>query len=207
MSQKIEGENLRIARRIQAIAQSGLHYSQNEFDRQRYEELRELSVELAASVTDAGTDRIRHLFTDDTGFQTPKVDIRAVVIEDGRILMVRELSDGLWSLPGGFADINYSPAEVAVKEVAEETGLVVRANRLLAVIDTDRHDFPPLEYHYYKIIILCDPVGGDLRGSCETDEAQFFDPDELPPLSEKRNTPELFRIIRKQLKSTYPWLD
>jgi ADP-ribose pyrophosphatase YjhB (NUDIX family) len=203
----LENEILKIARRVQSIAQTGLHYADNEFDRQRYEELRELSVQLAANLTDASIDRIRNLFTADTGFQTPKVDVRAVVYEDDKILLVRERSDGKWSLPGGFADINYSPKEVAVKEVIEETGLEVKANRLLAVIDTDKHNFPPLEYHYYKIIILCDLIGGELRGSCETEEAQFFDPDELPELSEKRNTSELFSLIRQQLNTTNTYLD
>jgi ADP-ribose pyrophosphatase YjhB (NUDIX family) len=207
MSQINTRDSLRITRRIQAIAQAGLHYADNDFDRQRYEELRELSVKLAANLTDAATDRIRHLFTDDTGFQTPKVDIRAVVFNNGRILMVRERSDGRWSLPGGFADINYSPTEVAVKEVAEETGLEVKANRLLAVIDTDKHNFPPLEFHFYKMIILCDLIGGELRGSCETEEAQFFDPDRLPELSEKRNTGELLLLIRELLETSETYLD
>jgi len=203
----LENEILKIARRVQSIAQAGLHYAENDFDRQRYDELRELSVQLASDLTDTEINKIRGLFTDDTGFQTPKVDVRAVVQKDGRILLVKERSDGRWSLPGGFADINYSPKEVAVKEVAEETGLEVKATRLLAVIDTDRHNFPPLEFHYYKIIILCDLIGGELRGSCETEEAQFFDPDDLPELSEKRNTPELFELIREQLKTTNTYLD
>jgi len=203
----LENEILKIARRVQSIAQAGLHYAENDFDRQRYDELRELSVQLASDLTDTEINKIRGLFTDDTGFQTPKVDVRAVVQKDGRILLVKERSDGRWSLPGGFADINYSPKEVAVKEVAEETGLEVKATRLLAVIDTDRHNFPPLEFHYYKIIILCDLIGGELRGSCETEEAQFFDPDDLPELSEKRNTPELFALIREQLKTTNTYLD
>ncbi len=200
-------EILRIIRRLQAIAQAGIHYSDNAFDLQRYEELRELSVQMAAQISDAEPDKIRNLFTGDTGFQTPKVDIRAVVLKDKRILLVRERSDNRWSMPGGFADINYSPAEVAVKEVAEEAGLEVKVNRLLAVVDTDRHNFPPLEFHYYKLIILCDLIGGELRGSDETEEARFFDPDDLPELSEKRNTPELFALIKELLKNNITFLD
>ena len=141
---KPENEILMAARRVQAIAQAGLHYSENEFDRQRYQELRDLSVELTAAATDREINKIRDLFTNETGFQTPKVDIRSVVIRDNKILLARERSDGGFSLPGGFADINNSPSEVAVKEVREETGLEVRTTRLLAVIDTDRHNFPPL---------------------------------------------------------------
>jgi ADP-ribose pyrophosphatase YjhB (NUDIX family) len=200
-------EILKITRRLQAIAQSGIHYSENSFDRQRYEELRELSVQLAAQISDSKPDKIRNLFTGDTGFQTPKVDIRAVVLKEGKVLLVRERSDGRWSLPGGFADINYSPAEVAVKEVVEESGLEVKVNRLLAVVDTDRHNFPPLEFHYYKFIILCDLIGGELHSSEETDEAGFFDPDNLPELSVQRNTPELFALIRRQLENNNTYMD
>jgi ADP-ribose pyrophosphatase YjhB (NUDIX family) len=192
---------------MQSIAQAGLHYSENSFDRQRYGELRELSVQLASHLSDAPIEKIRDLFTCETGFQTPKVDIRSVVLKDGRVLMVRERSDGRWALPGGFADINYSPGEVAVKEVLEETGLTVTINRILAITDTDRHNFPPLEYHYYKIVVLCDLTGGELQGSDETIEAAFFDFDFLPELSEKRNTSELFRLIRRQLESTLTYSD
>jgi len=200
-------EILKITRRLQAIAQSGIHYAENTFDRQRYEELRELSVLLAAQVSDSEPDKIRNLFTCDTGFQTPKVDIRAVVLKEGKVLLVRERSDGRWSLPGGFADINYSPAEVAEKEVSEEAGLEVKVNRLLAVVDTDRHNFPPLEFHYYKFIILCDLIGGELHSSEETEEAGFFDPDSLPELSVQRNTPELFALIRRQLTKSDTYFD
>lgn len=204
---KPENEILRTARRIQAIAQAGLHYAGNEFDRQRYDELRDLSVQLATSVTDKPTDKIRDIFTCENGFQTPKVDIRSVVIKDNKVLLARERSDGGFALPGGFADINYTPSEVAVKEVREETGLEVRVNRVLAVVDTDRHDFPPLEYHYYKIVLLCDLTGGEFADSNETTEAGFFDFDELPELSEKRNTRQLFDLIRRQLATTLTYYD
>lgn len=195
----METEILKIARRVQAISQSGLHFAENDFDRQRYAELRDLSVQLASAISDAEINKIRDLFTNETGFQTPKVDIRSVVIKDGKILLARERCDGKYSIPGGFADINFSPSEVAVKEVLEETGLEVRYNRVLAIVDSDRHDFPPLQYHYYKIVILCDLVGGTLSDSVETTDAGFFDFDKLPPLSEMRNTLQFFDIIRRQL--------
>jgi len=203
----LEREILKISRRIQAIAQTGLHYSENGFDQQRYEELRELSVQLAAQITDAEPDKIRNLFIGETGFQTPKVDIRVVVLNDDKILLVRERSDGRWSMPGGFADVNSSPSEVAVKEVLEETGLSVKVKRLLAVVDTNRHSFPPLEFHFYKIIILCKLISGELHGSHETIEAEFFDLNNLPELSVKRNTPELFTLIREQLSKTDSYID
>jgi len=202
-----ENEILKIARRIQAIAQAGLHYAENDFDRERYGELRALSVDLASHVSDAEPRKISGLFTHETGFQTPKVDVRAVVLKEGKVLLARERCDSKFSLPGGFADINYSPAEVAVKEVREETGLIVTAERLLAVVDTDLHDFPPLEYHYYKLVILCNLAGGKLSDSTETTEAGFFDFDSLPELSEKRNTKELFTLIRRQIESDSAWFD
>ncbi|HNX82910.1 MAG: NUDIX hydrolase [Bacteroidales bacterium] len=203
----MENEILRIARRVQAIAQSGIHFAASEFDRERYEELRGLSVELAGTVCDTRPSKIHDLFTNETGFQTPKVDIRSVVLKEGKLLMVREKIDGRYSMPGGFADINYSPSEVAVKEVREETGLNVRFNRVLAIADTDRHGFPPLPYHFYKIVVLCDLVDGVLRDSIETSEAGFFDFDNLPELSVERNTPAFLEMIRKQLERAETYSD
>jgi ADP-ribose pyrophosphatase YjhB (NUDIX family) len=203
----LEKELLKIARRMQSIAQAGLHYNENTFDRQRYDELRELSVRLSSLISDTEVNTIRHLFTFENGFQTPKVDIRAVVLKEGKILLSRERSDGKFSIPGGFADINYSPSQVAVKEVMEETGLTVTVNRLLAVVDTDRHNFPPLEFHYYKIIILCDLVGGEPRDNEETTEAGFFSFEALPDLSVQRNTPELFVLIQRHLEDGTTYLD
>lgn len=204
---KFENEIVKTARRVQAIAQAGLHYAENEFDRERYEELRDLSAQLAAAATGTEINKIKNLFTNETGFQTPKVDIRAVVIKDNKILLARERSDGGFAIPGGFADINYSPSEVAVKEVREETGLEVRVSRVLALIDTDRHNFPPLEYHYYKIVLLCELTGGELSDSNETTEAGFYDFDSLPELSEKRNTRQFFELIRKQLATSLTYCD
>lgn len=202
-----ENEVLKIARRIQAISQSGLHFAENYFDRDRYEELRTLSVRLAGTICDTEPEKLKALFTNETGFQTPKVDIRSVVIKEGKILMVREKIDGKYSVPGGFADINYSPAEVAVKEVREETGLNVRFNRVLAIADTDRHGFPPLPYHYYKLVMLCDLIDGELSDSIETTAAGFFDFDNLPELSAERNTKQFLQMIRRQLQTLETYSD
>jgi ADP-ribose pyrophosphatase YjhB (NUDIX family) len=195
----VENEILIIAKRIQAIAQTGLHFTENVFDRERYEELRELSVLLADQVVEAPLHKIRDLFTADRGYQTPKIDIRAVVLKDGQLLFARERVDQKWSLPGGFADVNYSPKEVAEKEVREETGLEVVATRALAIIDCNKHNFPPGEFHYYKIFILCELTGGELRGSIETLEANFFHFDNLPELSLNRINAEVIEIIKQQI--------
>ena len=195
----MENEILIIAKRIQAIAQTGLHFTENVFDRERYEELRELSVLLAEQVVEAPLHKIRDLFTADRGYQTPKIDIRAVVLKDGQLLFARERVDQKWSLPGGFADVNYSPKEVAEKEVREETGLEVVATRALAIIDCNKHNFPPGEFHYYKIFVLCELTGGELRGSIETLEAKFFSFDNLPELSLNRINAEVIEIIKQQI--------
>jgi len=203
----LEHEILKIAKRIQAISQTGLRFTHDDFDRERFEELRNLSVQLVGHVTDAKLEKIRDLFTCETGFQTPKVDIRAVVLRDDQILLTKECSDRRWSLPGGYADINYSPGEMAEKEVLEETGLQVTANRILAIVDTNKHNFPPLEYHFYKIVVLCDLMAGELRGSNETEVSEFFDFDDLPELSVNRNTYELFDIIKQSIKSKETYTD
>lgn len=201
----LEHEILKIAKRIQAISQTGLRFTHDDFDRERFEELRKLSVQLVGHITDAKLEKIHGLFTCETGFQTPKVDIRAVVLRDGQILLTKERSDGRWSLPGGYADINYSPGEMAEKEVLEETGLQVKADRILAIVDTNKHNFPPLEYHFYKIVIVCDIMDGELRGSNETEASEFFDFDNLPELSVNRNTYELIDLIQQNIanKETY----
>ena len=158
-------------------------------------------------IADAPIEKIRNLFTHETGFQTPKVDIRAVVLRDYQVLLAREKADGKWSLPGGFADINQSPGEMAEKEVWEETGLKVKRKRLLAVVDTNGHGFPPLEYHFYKIVILCDYESGELRGSDETHTARFYAFDDLPELSEGRTSQQLMQLIEKQINTGLTYFD
>jgi len=203
----MEYEILTIAKRIQALSQSGLWYARDQFDKERYEELRELSVQLAELVCDAPIEKIRNLYTADKGFQTPKVDIRAVVLKGDKVLLTRERSDNCWSLPGGFADVNFSPRTVAEKEVLEETGIIAKSKRVLAILDTHKQKYPPLEFHYYKIILLCDILGGELRGSNETLEAGFFSFDDLPELSIMRNTYETMALLRKQLDCIEPYCD
>lgn len=190
---------LDVAKRLQSLAQNGLAYTKNKFDQERYEELRMLSIEIMAKYTELEADKIRNLFASETGYQTPKVDIRAVVFKDNKIMLVREQDDGCWSLPGGFADIGYTPSEVAVKEVREESGLAVKPVRILAVLDKRRHSHPPSAYHKYKIIILCDITGGSIKTGIETSDVDFFDKDSLPQLSTAR-------ITESQLKAMFEFL-
>jgi ADP-ribose pyrophosphatase YjhB (NUDIX family) len=182
---------LQIAKRIQAIAQAGLFYTENPYDTERYQDISNISVEILGKLTDEPIDKIGPLFTQERdGYQTPKVDIRAVIFnEHGEILMVKEKVDGRWSLPGGWADVGYTPKEVAIKEVQEETGLTVKAGRLLAVMDKKNHPHPPEAWYVYKIFILCEYLSGSIAtNTLETDEIAYFSRHNLPPLSEPRNT-------------------
>jgi ADP-ribose pyrophosphatase YjhB (NUDIX family) len=195
---------LSIAKRLQSIAQGGIFYSEDKpFDRERYEEISELSVQILSNLTDEPIEKIGNLFTQERdGYQTPKVDIRGVVFnESGEILMVKEKADGCWSLPGGWADVGYTPSEVAVKEVREETGLEVKTVRLLAVIDKRNYSHPPEGWYVYKIFILCEIIGGNiLSNTTETSGIQYFNIENLPPLSEPRN-------VYSQIKMMFEFRD
>jgi len=191
---------LEYVKRIQALAQSGLAYSDNRYDVERYEELRSISVEMAALIADTPVEKIRGLFNGEEGYQTPKLDVRGVILRDGRMLFVREKIDGFWTLPGGWADIGLGPRENVIKEVREEAGLDVAPIRLLAVIDKKFHPHPPSPWHTWKLFILCADSGGVPRPGPETLNARFFGPDEIPRLSLTRITPGqvemMFRLSR-----------
>jgi len=199
----MEQEWLTWAKKLQAIAQAGLTYSKDPFDLERFEMIREISVEILAKYTNIRTTKIKDLFANETGYATPKVDIRAVVFKEGKILMVREKNDGFWSLPGGWADIGLSPSEVAVKEVKEESGFDVRAKKLIAVFDKKCHPHPPSPYHVYKLFLLCEIIGGKAEEGMETDAVLFFGENELPPLSIARNTKSQIHIAFKHLHNPY----
>jgi ADP-ribose pyrophosphatase YjhB (NUDIX family) len=179
---------LSYAQRLQAIAQAGITYAQNDYDMERYQELRDMSVAMMSDLSGEPVELITKLFAGETGYQTPKVDIRGVVFKDNQILMVREKIDGCWSLPGGWADIGYSAKEVVVKEVREEAGIEVKPLRLLAVWDKKHHPHPPSPYYTYKMFILCEIVSGEIAKGMETLDVRFFGRHELPELSVERNT-------------------
>ena len=167
------------AMKIQSIAQTGLAYCRDEFDRERYTELRELSAEMLAERTELPVGRVRELFCGESGYQTPKLDTRAAIVEDGRILLVRE-RDGRWVLPGGWCDVDRSVAENTVKEALEETGLTVEAERLIAVQDWRRHNACNYIYGIIKIFVLCRAIGGEFAQNIETTETAYFSAEELP---------------------------
>lgn len=171
--------------RLQALAQSGLTYASAPYDRERYEELRAISVQLLSELTDEPIEKIVRVFASESGYPTPKVDVRAVVIRNDRdVLLVRESSDqGRWTLPGGWADIGFTPFEIAAKEVSEETGLAVKPVRLLALFDKRKHAHPPQPWYVYKAFIQCDVIGGSLlQKTLETGGARWFSQEELPSI-------------------------
>ena len=178
------------AQRLQAIAQTGLNYSTNVFDIERYQAVREIAAEMAVSFSDADASAMRALFAGQEGHATPKVDVRAVVFRDDAILLVRERSDGLWTLPGGWADVGESPGEAVAREAYEESGYQIRAVQVLAVYDRNKHPHPPFPFHTYKLFFLAELTGGQPAHSVETDGVGFFREDELPGLSVMRVTPE-----------------
>ncbi len=177
-------------KRIQAIAQAGLTYGENDYDLERYEELRELSVKMLSKLTNEPIEEIKVHFASGKGYQTPKVDVRAVCIRDNKLLLVKEKTDGRWSLPGGWCDVGYSPSQMAVKEVYEEGGFEVEVKKLLALYDKECHGHPKDIYHVYKLFFHCEITGGEKKTSIETSEVEFFAFDNLPELSETRNTHE-----------------
>ena len=186
---------LDIAKRLEAIAQTGLAFTENDYDRERYEELREIGHKIFHHYTETPIEVIHDLFSRENGYPTPKVDVRGVIFRDNRLLLIQEKLDGLWALPGGWADVGYTPAEVAVKEVREEAGLEVNPIRLLAVLDKKCHAHPPSPLHVYKIFILCEETGGSLKTGMETTDVDFFSQDNLPPLSTDRNTLEQLDLM------------
>ena len=197
------------AKQIQALAQAGLTYTTDPYDKERYRELRDISSQIMAQYSESDLETVKNLFANETGYQTPKVDIRAVVFKHGKILLVQEKADQCWALPGGWADIGLSPSEVAVKEVKEESGYEVKATRLLAVLDKKYYLHPPSPYHTYKIFIQCDLMGGVAKGGLETQCARFFGEYELPPLSSERNTTTQLKLLFEYYKNTgkFPLID
>lgn len=177
------------ARRLQAIAQNGLTFSTDPFDRERYQAARAIAAEIMAAGSEAEVEAILALFARDKGYATPKTDVRGVVFRGDDLLLVRERSDGLWALPGGWADIGCSPSENLVKEIREEAGFETRVVKLLALYDKRKHDHAPDNpHHTYKLYFLCEILAGEATPGIETSAVDFFPVDAIPPLSTGRVT-------------------
>lgn len=174
---------------LQSIAQAGLFYGKDKFDLERYERIREISAEMLAYKTDIPLEKVHDIFCCETGYQTPKLDTRAALFEDGKILLVRE-NDGKWSLPGGWVDVDLSVMENALKEVKEEAGLDADLDFVIAVQDRDKHNLPVYAYKICKVFVMCTKKGGSFAANSETVGSGYFGLDELPELAEEKNTRE-----------------
>ena len=177
------------ARKLQAIAQTGLTYARDAYDVERYASVRDIAAEMmAAGCGLEDTATVLELFKGGAGYATPKVDVRAAAFSDNRVLLVKEREDDRWTLPGGWADVGDAPSQAAVREVKEESGFDVVATKIAAVYDRNRHGHPPIPFHAYKLFFLCDIVGGQRACSYETVAVDFFAEDQIPPLSLTRVT-------------------
>jgi ADP-ribose pyrophosphatase YjhB (NUDIX family) len=189
-------ERVRWARALEAIARSGLTYSESAFDRERFEAVRSIAAEIAADASGEDAVELRARFADEYGYATPKVDVRGVVLGDRGLLLVRELDDTRWTLPGGWADVGETPRQAVEKEVRQEAGLDVTAVRVIAVYDRDFRGRTQWPAHVYKLYVRCDLIGGEPKGDgLETEEASFFAVDELPELSPKTPAGHLQAVL------------
>lgn len=184
------------AKELQALSQSGLAYSKDKFDIERFQRIRHISAEIMSEYTEIDSTKIKELFCNESGYQTPKVDVRGAVFKNDKILLVKEKIDGCWALPGGWADYNLSAKENIVKEMKEEAGLVVEPVKLIAVLDRNKHNTPVNPYGIYKIFILCKEISGSFEENIEIDESGYFDLTSLPELSETRNTIKQIHMCR-----------
>ncbi len=193
-------EWLEWARELQAMSQTGLTYSQSEYDTQRYVRLGEIAAEIVAAHAAVARTDLLAAFGKQAGYATPKIDVRAAVIRDGKILLVQERSDGKWAMPGGWADVGDTPSETVAREVREETGFTVVVRKVAAVFDANRDGRPQEFFHAFKLVFLCDITGGAARPSFETPAVDFFAFDALPPLSSQRTNERHLAEVQEHLE-------
>ncbi len=195
---------LKLISEIQAISQVGLTFTKNEFDIERYKRLTAISAELAALCTDKDLDDIKQIFSIEKGYATPKIDVRSFVLKNDKILLVKERSDGLWTLPGGFADVSETPSQAVVRETKEESGYKVKVIKLLALWDKLKHDHPLHWPHIYKCFFHCEYISGKAHENIEISEIDFFAMDNIPPLSTPRVTELQLKKLYKLVKDNSP---
>ena len=201
-------EQLDVIKRIKAIAETGLLYAEGNYDLERYEELKEISLKLMAELSGYSFTKLDNFFLPQLDYPTPKVDVRGLVLNDkDEILMAQESTDGKWTIPGGWADVGNTPKEVALKEIKEETGLDSEIVRLVAVYDKQRHPHPPEPYYIYKLIFHCKVTGGELQPGFDMQGADWFSLEELPPLSEERilesQLHHLYTLVKDNIQDVY----
>ncbi|MCW3091127.1 MAG: hypothetical protein JWP81_2196 [Ferruginibacter sp.] len=189
-------ETFTLIKRLKSLADIGMLYTQNEYDKERYAELLQISYELLNNNTGEEITTLKNLYLQNKDYPTAKVDIRGLIIKDNTILLVKEMADGKWSLPGGWADVGYSPKEVIIKECKEETGLEVTTEKLLAVFDKKFHPHPPQPFYVYKMVFYCKAISTAIIKGFDVLDVQYFDVNNLPELSEDR-------ILKDQLQLAF----
>lgn len=193
MNKTLQPQWLEWAKELQFLAQTGLTYSKDVFDIERFERIREISAEIISAQSELPLEKVKDLFCNETGFQTPKLDTRAAIFKEDKILLVKE-RNGTWSLPGGWVDVNQTVKSNTEKEVEEEAGLKVEATRIIAVQDRNMHNVPPYAYNVCKIFVLCEILSGHFQPNIETTESNYFRLEELPLLAEEKNNEEQIKM-------------
>lgn len=194
-----------IADSLFAIAQNGLLFTKDIFDKERYLQIQNIAASILAEKSNLNLNQIIDLYSCEKGYATPKLDVRGAVFKDNKILLVKERSDQLWTLPGGWIDINESPSEAVCKEIFEESGFKTKAIKLMALFDKNKHPHPTQLPHTYKLFFICELIGGSMMAGIETSEVAFFEKDNLPDLSLKRViAPQIKRAFEHQQDMTLP---
>jgi ADP-ribose pyrophosphatase YjhB (NUDIX family) len=192
---------LKWAREIQQLSQTGLAFAVTDYEKQRYKKLMKITAEMVEYHTDLKSEEVVKVLMAQPGYATPEIDVRAAVINDeGKILLVKEVMDKKWAMPGGWADVGDIPSEVAIRESKEESGYDVKPKKVIGVFDANRSGRPLEFFHAFKIIFLCDLIGGKAATSDETEDVAFFSFDELPPLSKNRTNLKHVNEIKYHLK-------
>jgi len=191
---------LSIAREIQQLSQTGLAFAVTEYEKQRYKRLIEIVSEITAGNTELEKESLEKILMKQPGYATPKIDVRAAVIKDDKILLVKEKTDKRWAMPGGWADVGNIPSEVATRETKEESGFDVKPVKVIGVFDANRSGTPLEFFHAFKIIFLCELLGGEAKTSDETEAVEFFYLEELPPLSQNRTNQKHIDEIKLHMK-------
>lgn len=189
---------------LQSLAQAGLAYGKDAYDKERYERIREISAEMMSHIADIPLEKVKGLFCNEIGYQTPKIDTRAAIFKDDKILLVQE-KNGTWSLPGGWCDVTVSVAENTIKEVKEEAGLDVIVKSVIAIQDREKHNLPIYAYRVCKIFMLCSAVGGNFEPNIETIGFAYFAEDEIPQLATEKNNEEQIKMCFASYRTGEEW--
>jgi ADP-ribose pyrophosphatase YjhB (NUDIX family) len=192
------------AKKLQSIAQIGLTYATDRFDRERYQQIRDLSIEIMHEHTGVGRERLSEIFANETGYKTPKLDVRVAVLRESGILLVKQKGEDGWALPGGWVDIDTSVMEAAGKEVLEESGFTVRPEKLIALLDRNKQELDPFPYSIITAFVGCALLGGSFRENAETSDARFFQLSDLPVLSKMRTNRKQIEMCHRSITENWP---